>query len=71
VLRIADSRTVKETFVMPRALWNGKVIAESDTYEVVEGNIYFPRDAVRREYLKDSPTHTVCGWKGIHRGRGR
>jgi uncharacterized protein (DUF427 family) len=55
---------MKETIVMPRALWNGKVIAESDTYEVVEGNVYFPPGAVRPEYLKDSPTHTVCGWKG-------
>ena len=49
---------------MPRALWNGKVIAESDAFELVEGNVYFPPGAVRREYLKDSPTHTVCGWKG-------
>ncbi|HEX7182126.1 MAG TPA: DUF427 domain-containing protein [Thermoanaerobaculia bacterium] len=49
---------------MPRALWKGTVIAESDTYETVEGNIYFPSDSVRREHLKPSPTHTVCGWKG-------
>jgi uncharacterized protein (DUF427 family) len=49
---------------MPRALWKGQVIAESDTFEVVEGNVYFPPDAVRREHLKDSATHTVCGWKG-------
>lgn len=49
---------------MPRALWNGTVIAESDTFETVEGNVYFPPDAVRREYLKDSATHTVCPWKG-------
>ena len=49
---------------MARATWNGALIAESDTYEVVEGNVYFPRDAVRREYLRDSATHTVYGWKG-------
>ena len=49
---------------MPRALWKGKVIAESDTYETVEGNIYFPPGSVREEHLKPSPTHTVCGWKG-------
>ncbi|HVG08242.1 MAG TPA: DUF427 domain-containing protein [Thermoanaerobaculia bacterium] len=49
---------------MPRALWKGKVIAESDTYETVEGNIYFPPGSVRDEHLKPSPTHTVCGWKG-------
>jgi uncharacterized protein (DUF427 family) len=49
---------------MPRAIWNGKVIAETDEHEVVEGNVYFPREAVNPEYLKPSETHTVCGWKG-------
>jgi len=49
---------------MPRAVWNGTVIAQSDRCEVVEGNPYFPPDAVKREYLRDSATHTVCGWKG-------
>ncbi|OJT25023.1 DUF427 domain-containing protein [Archangium violaceum] len=50
---------------MARAMWNGAVIAESNTYEVVEGNIYFPREAVNREVLKDSTTHTTCPWKGV------
>lgn len=49
---------------MARATWNGAVIAESDRYEVVEGNVYFPADAVKRDSLRDSATHTVCGWKG-------
>lgn len=49
---------------MARATWNGAVIAESDDYEVVEGNVYFPPDAVRREHLRPSDTNTVCGWKG-------
>jgi len=49
---------------MPRAIWNGTIIAQSDRCEVVEGNPYFPPDAVKREYLRDSATHTVCGWKG-------
>lgn len=49
---------------MARATWNGAVIAESDRCEVVEGNVYFPAEAVNREYLRDSATHTVCGWKG-------
>ena len=48
-----------------KALWNGQVIAESDDTVVVEGNHYFPADAVRREYLRDSATHTTCGWKGV------
>jgi uncharacterized protein (DUF427 family) len=50
---------------MPKAIWNGAVLAESDRCEVVEGNPYFPPDAVRREYLKPSTTHTTCPWKGI------
>ena len=50
---------------MPRALWNGTVLAESDRCEVVEGNQYFPLDAVKREYLKPSATHTTCPWKGV------
>ena len=49
---------------MPRAKWNGAVIAESDRCVVVEGNQYFPADSVKREYLRDSDTHTVCSWKG-------
>jgi len=47
-----------------RASWNGAVIAESDACETVEGNKYFPPDAVKREYLRPSDTRTVCGWKG-------
>ena len=51
---------------MPKATWKGAVIAESSdsAVELVEGNVYFPADAVRHEYLKPSETHTVCGWKG-------
>ena len=49
---------------MPRAIWNGTVIAQSDRCEVVEGNHYFPPDAVKHDFLRGSPTHTVCGWKG-------
>lgn len=49
---------------MPKAVWNGTVIAESETYETVEGNIYFPPEAVNRALLKPSDTTTVCGWKG-------
>jgi uncharacterized protein (DUF427 family) len=49
---------------MARAIWNGAVLAESDRCEIVEGNHYFPPDAVRGDLLRESPTHTVCGWKG-------
>jgi uncharacterized protein (DUF427 family) len=50
--------------MMAKASWNGAVIAESDTFEVVEGNVYFPPDSVNREMLRESATHTVCPWKG-------
>lgn len=49
---------------MATATWNGTVIAESDKTVVVEGNHYFPAEAVRSEYLKDSDRTSVCPWKG-------
>jgi uncharacterized protein (DUF427 family) len=49
---------------MARAMWNGEVIAESDTYEKVEGNVYFPPEAIKREYFQPSERTSVCGWKG-------
>ena len=49
---------------MARALWQGQVIAESETCETVEGNVYFPPDSVNRSFLTPSETTTVCGWKG-------
>lgn len=49
---------------MIRATWNGVVLAESDDTIVVEGNHYFPAEAVRDEYFVPSSTTTVCGWKG-------
>ncbi|MCR9140858.1 MAG: DUF427 domain-containing protein [bacterium] len=49
---------------MARAIWNGTVIAESDDTVEVDGNLYFPPDSLKTEIFKDSPTTTVCGWKG-------
>lgn len=49
---------------MAKATWQGKVIAESDDFEVVEGNVYFPRDAIKSEYFEESDHTSVCGWKG-------
>ena len=47
-----------------RATWNGATIAESNDTIVIEGNHYFPRDAIRQEYFQPSNTHTICPWKG-------
>jgi uncharacterized protein (DUF427 family) len=49
---------------MAKATWNGKVIAEGDTFETVEGNIYFPESAVKREFIRPSSTTSTCPWKG-------
>jgi uncharacterized protein (DUF427 family) len=52
---------------MPKAIWNNQVIAEAPASEIhrVEGNVYFPLSAVKREFLRASDTHTRCFWKGI------
>ncbi len=47
-----------------KAIWNGKIIAESNDIVNVENNMYFPIESVNNEYLKNSETHTVCHWKG-------
>lgn len=47
-----------------KAIWNNQIIAESDDIINVEGNSYFPLEAVKKEFLIDSETETVCPWKG-------
>ena len=53
-----------EGVLVARATWNGVVVAESDAYELVEGNVYFPPASVNRDLLTDSTHQTVCPWKG-------
>ncbi len=48
-----------------KAIWNGAVLAESDETVVVEGNHYFPPDAINRAYFAESDHHTRCPWKGL------
>lgn len=47
-----------------KAIFNGKVIAQSGETIEVEGNHYFPPQAVNREFLKESSNISVCPWKG-------
>ncbi len=47
-----------------KATWNGTALAESDDTVVVEGNHYFPSDAINKEYFQPSETNSVCPWKG-------
>ncbi|MEX0763482.1 MAG: DUF427 domain-containing protein [Dehalococcoidia bacterium] len=49
---------------MPRAIWNGRVLAEGEKYEVVEGNVYFPPESLRSEFFRESNHTTTCSWKG-------
>lgn len=51
---------------MPKAIWNGAVIAEAaaDAVEIVEGNIYFAAEAVDPGCLRPSDHRSVCPWKG-------
>lgn len=51
---------------MRKATWNGKVIAEADAAKtrLVEGNVYFPPDAMNQAYFKPSDTQSLCPWKG-------
>lgn len=50
---------------MPRAVWNGAVLAESKKHELVEGNVYFPPESLNREYFKENDRHSTCPWKGV------
>ena len=50
---------------MIKAIFNGTVIAETEDYEVVEGNVYFPAESIKQEYFSDSRLRTTCPWKGV------
>jgi uncharacterized protein (DUF427 family) len=47
-----------------KAVWNGVVIARSDDTVVVEGNHYFPANALDPQHFRTSGHHTFCSWKG-------
>ncbi len=48
-----------------KAIWNNKVIAESNKTIVVENNHYFPPESIKPEFFEESNTHTTCPWKGV------
>jgi uncharacterized protein (DUF427 family) len=49
---------------MKRAIWKGAVLAETEDFEVVEGNVYFPAAALDMQYFRASEKSTSCWWKG-------
>jgi uncharacterized protein (DUF427 family) len=66
-------KALSSTFIMVgvreidmKAVWNNQVIAEADKDKLIyiEGNWYFPPDAVKKQYFESSETHTACPWKG-------
>jgi len=52
---------------MPRAIWNGAVIAESSDTIKIEGRHYFPPSSLNDEYLRRSDAKSTCYWKGVAR----
>ena len=49
---------------MATATWKGQVVANTETFEEVEGNVYFPPESLDRAFFKESDTTSVCPWKG-------
>ena len=47
-----------------KAVWNNRVIAESNNTVVVENNHYFPKESIKQEFFSESPAQTTCPWKG-------
>jgi uncharacterized protein (DUF427 family) len=47
-----------------KAIWNNKVIAQSEKTVVVESNHYFPFDSLKGDYFVGSETTSFCPWKG-------
>lgn len=52
---------------MARAVWNGRLIAESDATLTVEGTVYFPESSLKREYFRPSSTTSTDPSKGLAR----
>lgn len=50
---------------MAKATWQGETLAESDDFEVVEGNVYFPPEALAKQFFEPSEHQSVCPWKGV------
>ncbi len=49
---------------MAKAIWEGQLIAESNDFELVEGNVYFPPGSLKEEFFEPSDHRSGCPWKG-------
>jgi uncharacterized protein (DUF427 family) len=56
--------STNEEHGMAKATWKGTTLVEIDDTVVVEGNHYFPMDAVADGVLVPSDTTSRCPWKG-------
>lgn len=52
---------------MARAIWNGRVLADSDQIMEVEGTVYFPESSLKREYFRNSSTTSTDPFTGQKR----
>ena len=48
-----------------KAIWNGAVLAQSDDIVQLEGNFYFPAEALNLAYFSPSGHSSSCPWKGL------
>ncbi len=49
---------------MARAIWNGRVIAESEKTEEFDGEVYFPESSLKRDYFRTSSTTSTHPKRG-------
>lgn len=61
----AGMSNIPEDAIMPKAVWNDVVIAQTERFETVEGNIYFPQETLNMQHFRPSDTRTTCAWKGV------
>lgn len=47
-----------------KAIWKGKILAESEETKFLENNHYFPPASLNREFFEASPKTSQCPWKG-------
>jgi len=63
VRRLRIERLAKDR-VMARAIWNGRIIAESDKTEELDGEVYFPESSLMRDYFRPSSTTSTDPKRG-------
>lgn len=49
---------------MIQAIWQNTMIAQTKSFETVEGNRYFPVSSLNVQYFQPSVTHSAYPWKG-------